>query len=67
MKIMKKYPHIIPISFYLECPQNTFGVNCSETCSQNCGGSNNACDNVNGFCTFGCDHGYQGKRCQTRK
>ena len=30
---------------------------------------NKACDNVNGFCTDGCDAGYhyQGIRCQARK
>ena len=66
MKIIKKHLHHSTL-FYLACAQNTFGVNCSETCSQNCGGPNNTCDNVNGFCTFGCDSGYQGKRCQTCK
>ncbi|KAK3798707.1 hypothetical protein RRG08_002026 [Elysia crispata] len=46
------------------CTNNTFGVNCLENCNQNCGGPNNACDRLNGFCIDGCDAGYQGERCE---
>ncbi|KAK3799879.1 hypothetical protein RRG08_000275 [Elysia crispata] len=48
---------------YAACTNNTFGANCLEKCSPNCGGLNNACDNFNGFCFNGCDDGYLGKRC----
>ncbi|KAK3773191.1 hypothetical protein RRG08_022945 [Elysia crispata] len=46
------------------CPKNTYGVKCSKRCSENCGGPENACDNFTGFCTSGCDKGYQGERCE---
>ncbi|KAK3775710.1 hypothetical protein RRG08_067411 [Elysia crispata] len=45
------------------CAKNRYGANCSKTCSENCGGPENACDNLNGVCTSGCDKGYQGQRC----
>ncbi|KAK3772808.1 hypothetical protein RRG08_000288 [Elysia crispata] len=48
---------------YAACTNNTFGANCLEKCSPNCGGLNNACDNFNGFCFNGCDDGYLGERC----
>ncbi|KAK3736652.1 hypothetical protein RRG08_000252 [Elysia crispata] len=50
--------------FHLACKDNTFGAYCSETCSKNCAGPNNACHNVNGSCMFGCVDGYHGERCQ---
>ncbi|KAK3790631.1 hypothetical protein RRG08_043914 [Elysia crispata] len=46
------------------CPKNTYGVHCSKTCSENCGGPENECDNFTGICTSGCDEGYQGERCE---
>ena len=53
--------------FEAACTNNTFGANCLEKCSPNCGGLNNACDNFNGFCFNGCDDGYLGERCGARK
>ena len=53
--------------FYSACSENSFGANCSEICSQNCGGENGTCETVNGFCTSGCDVGYLGDRCEARK
>ncbi|KAK3759677.1 hypothetical protein RRG08_025123 [Elysia crispata] len=46
------------------CAENRYGGNCSKTCSENCGGPENACDNFTGICTSGCDKGYQGERCE---
>ncbi|KAK3736655.1 hypothetical protein RRG08_000254 [Elysia crispata] len=46
------------------CHDKFFGAHCLETCSKNCGGPNNACNNVNGSCMFGCVDGYHGERCQ---
>ena len=49
------------------CDQRTYGENCSEICSPNCAGLDQACDNVNGSCISGCDVGYQGEKCDAGK
>ncbi|KAK3765306.1 hypothetical protein RRG08_027312 [Elysia crispata] len=58
----KKYYFICEM--FPDCFTNTFGADCSEICSANCGGPSNACDNFSGFCLYGCDDGYQGERCE---
>ncbi|KAK3705413.1 hypothetical protein RRG08_033992 [Elysia crispata] len=47
------------------CENNTYGPNCSETCSPYCGGGNSSCDRINGSCVFGCIDGYQGALCDS--
>ena len=49
------------------CEDNTYGDRCSETCSPNCAGHDQACDNVDGFCILGCIDGYTGKKCDDSK
>lgn len=52
-------------SYYPECTNGTYGANCGSTCGQ-C--RNDAdCDPISGMCTFGCDPGWQGLRCQQSK
>ncbi|KAK3782899.1 hypothetical protein RRG08_004697 [Elysia crispata] len=50
--------------YYTTCADQTYGANCSEKCSTNCRGPNNDCEDVKGFCIFGCDDGYQGEKCE---
>ncbi|KAK3802316.1 hypothetical protein RRG08_007584 [Elysia crispata] len=50
--------------FYTTCANQTYGANCSKKCSTNCRGPNSDCEDVNGFCIFGCDDGYQGVKCK---
>ncbi|GFR86230.1 receptor-type tyrosine-protein phosphatase T, partial [Elysia marginata] len=45
------------------CDRETFGKDCSLTCSEHCKGEDNSCDNVDGTCDQGCDPGYQGAQC----
>ena len=59
--------YFISILLVTACSFNTFGVNCSNKCSDNCAGPNKACHSFSGFCTSGCGDGYQGGRCQDRK
>lgn len=49
-------------NFFLACPENTFGFNCAEKCSQNCKG----CSRFNGFCQSGCGAGWKGAFCHIR-
>ena len=54
------------LSFFVTaCDQRTYGENCSEICSPNCAGLDQACDNVNGSCISGCDNGYVGEKCDS--
>ena len=53
--------------FHAACEDNTFGADCSETCSKTCAGPKKLCNHVNGSCIFGCDDGYQGERCENCK
>ncbi|KAK3761434.1 hypothetical protein RRG08_051268 [Elysia crispata] len=46
-----------------ECPSGKYGVNCNESCSAHCAGTNNACSHINGSCVEGCDPGYTGETC----
>ncbi|KAK3765887.1 hypothetical protein RRG08_053115 [Elysia crispata] len=50
--------------YYTTCANQTYGANCSKKCSTNCRGPNSDCEDVNGFCIFGCDDGYQGVKCE---
>lgn len=54
------------ISFHLECSPGYFGMACKEQCSSYCI-EKQPCDFINGECTFGCQDGYIGKYCTTRK
>lgn len=46
---------------FVECDNNTFGLDCTEKCGK-CVFSEN-CDHKNGQCLNGCDRGYQGGQC----
>ncbi|KAK3743434.1 hypothetical protein RRG08_009285 [Elysia crispata] len=46
----------------LECPNNTYGQNCSQLCSVGCAGPFDAC--TDGICLFGCDDGFEGPKCE---
>jgi hypothetical protein len=50
----------IVLYFELECPEGSYGQNCSFTCSL-C--LEDKCDHVDGVCTIGCDDGYTGRMC----
>ncbi|RUS77520.1 hypothetical protein EGW08_014732, partial [Elysia chlorotica] len=43
----------------------TYGQDCAFSCNPNCGGPLNACEPVEGNCTFGCDDGLQGVFCES--
>ena len=47
--------------FCKECPENTYGVGCAESCG-NCTNMEQ-CHHVNGNCPFGCDAGVYGIKC----
>ncbi|KAK3743433.1 hypothetical protein RRG08_009284 [Elysia crispata] len=49
----------------LECPNNTYGQNCSQLCSVGCAGPFDAC--TDGICLFGCDDGFEGPKCEKSK
>lgn len=50
---------------FLACENNTYGINCSETCGH-CR-DNDECFHSNNACLYGCDAGYQGYLCKTRE
>ncbi|XP_055884636.1 uncharacterized protein LOC106052861 [Biomphalaria glabrata] len=47
------------------CPIQTWGVNCSQSCSSHC--ANTSCDSTTGTCDFGCLIGFQGILCNVGK
>ncbi|KAK3801332.1 hypothetical protein RRG08_049098 [Elysia crispata] len=62
-----------------ECEPGVYGAGCSELCSVNCAGSNNACNNVTGTCDVGyhacdrytgdcqsCPAGFMGAKCDQK-
>ena len=49
------------ISFFAECNNNKYGLNCSETCGK-CRDFSQ-CHYINGSCLNGCDPGFLGERC----
>ena len=44
-----------------ECVNNTYGLDCTETCG-NCLGSM-PCHHINGSCVYGCAPGFTGDKC----
>lgn len=50
----------------IECSYGFFGINCSETCNDNCK-NNTTCDPINGVCLNGCEDGYIGTHCNNCK
>ncbi|RUS82844.1 hypothetical protein EGW08_009366 [Elysia chlorotica] len=44
------------------CPNQTYGLNCAQRCSQNCGGQYKNCDH-DGTCVDGCVENYYGDKC----
>ncbi|XP_059162884.1 uncharacterized protein LOC131946226 [Physella acuta] len=48
------------------CPAGSYGYNCSQNCSEACGGDGN-CNHSTGACLHGCVDGYQGDDCQICK
>ena len=51
--------------FFTACVVGTYGNNCNNTCG-NCLNVNE-CFHTNGTCLTGCDPGYTGDLCKTRK
>lgn len=49
----------------LECDTGTYGIRCEKQCGH-CRDPNR-CSNVNGSCLTGCEAGYKGNLCKTRK
>lgn len=49
----------------LACNRGQYGIDCSETCGKCL--DVNQCFNVNGRCLTGCEDGYVGNLCKTRK
>ena len=51
--------------FHLECDEGYFGTECSQVC----GWCKNTvdCHHLNGTCLTGCEAGYIGDMCKTRK
>lgn len=47
------------------CAGGSYGVECNKTCGH-CRDINQ-CYHINGTCLTGCDAGYQGNLCKTRK
>lgn len=52
-------------SLYSACPGGLYGQYCSKSCG-NCL-QNTTCNHGNGTCLDGCDAGYKGKYCTTRR
>lgn len=52
-------------SLYSACPGGLYGQYCSKSCG-NCL-QNTTCTHGNGTCLDGCDAGYKGKYCTTRR
>lgn len=51
--------------FFTVCNEGTYGSNCNYTCGQ-CHAKED-CHHVNGTCLLGCEPGYQGDLCKSRK
>lgn len=49
----------------VECDRGAYGIRCKRTCGE-CRDLNQ-CSNVNGYCLTGCNAGYKGDLCKTRK
>lgn len=53
---------------FLACAWNTWGERCSSNCSKFCIEPNDtkksSCNNVNGECQLGCEHGYKKPHCE---
>ena len=47
-------------SYIIACSRGTYGLNCSETCS-NC--KYQSCSSVTGVCRAGCNGGWKGDKC----
>ena len=50
---------------HIACENGTFGIDCNQTCGKCL--ENSICNRVNGICWTGCDAGYTGNFCKTRK
>lgn len=48
------------------CPDGRYGYNCQEKCNLNCGVSYR-CDRATGQCEGGCQIGWKGQTCDTRR
>lgn len=48
-----------------ECDRGSYGIECKETCGH-CHDVSQ-CSNINGTCLTGCDAGFKGDLCKTRK
>lgn len=68
MQLIIKAVFINPILFckLIACPDGWYGFNCKGQCSANCGVSYR-CDMVTGQCEGGCQMGFKGVTCDTRK
>ena len=58
----------LPVIFFefLDCMPGYYGYGCEKACSRNCL-NNSICDNIDGTCRGGCQHGYIGKLCNECK
>ena len=52
-------------NFPTECAEQTYGPECSQSCSDHC--INRDCDHRNGKCRTRCEIGYQGDKCDESK
>ena len=52
--------YVTPYCTFTECPDQTYGVNCNQTCHCTSG----SCHPVTGSCDSGCDGGWTGDACQ---
>lgn len=50
-------------SYFTECDDNYFGVNCLESCNETCKG----CNRKTGVCENGCQAGWKGIYCHEGK
>ena len=55
------------VSFSPVCPTGKYGSSCSKSCNANCKGPQNACHHIKGTCSYGCEDGYRGDMCDSRK
>lgn len=56
--------HVINL-FLIACDEGLYGLNCSEKCGH-CRDIKQ-CSHLDGMCTTGCDAGFQGTLCETRR
>lgn len=61
IQIWNKYDTALINSFFLECMDTFFGINCSQECDNKC----NSCNRTTGTCDNGCKPGWTGVSCQT--